>query len=352
MTSETPEFRPISRRTLFAAALGGVAVGVVGNSLFAGAAHAAPKAGRKKLLIGSVDHLGNGLLQLADPSLTGEQTTVAVNGQPNGIAGSPDGLSAYVGTVFGPGLSVVDVDGARVTNEVAVGGFANDVVVSPDGKFVYVATGSSGGGGSRGHVAVVDVATGEVRALIKAGLLPHTLALTPDGKQLFVGDERAKGITIIDTAKNAVSGSFKTEKSPLQLAIDPKGKNLYVASSRELITFDLRGGKSGSTELEGVPCGLAVHPNGTFAVVSLYTGRATDSQLVTVNINSNKVRTKEGNGKANGPLAMSKDGGRAFVLDKKGRKTTSADTSTGKPDSSLTTPNSNTPTCVAFVETA
>ncbi|MFD4641973.1 hypothetical protein ACFWN2_32040 [Lentzea sp. NPDC058436] len=325
---------------------------VVGQSLFAGAAGAAPKAGRKKLLIGSVDPLGNGVVQLADPSLTGEQALVPVNGQPNGIVGSPDGLRAYVGTVFGPGLSVVDVDGARVTGEVPVGGFANAVLVSPDGKTVYVATGSSGAGGSRGHVAVVDAANGEVRALIKAGLLPRTLALTPDGKQLFVGDERAKGVTIIDTAKNAVSGRFETEKSPLFLAIDPKGKNLYVAQSRELATFGLRGGKSGSTALEGVPCGLAVHPNGTFAAVSLYAGRNTDAQLVTVNINSNKVRTKEPNGKANGPLAMSKDGGRTFVLDKKNRKVTSANSDSGKPDSSLSTPNSNTPTCVAFVESA
>ncbi|NKE58218.1 YncE family protein [Lentzea sp. PSKA42] len=345
------EHRSLSRRTLLTAALGSAAAGIVGQSLFAGAAAAAPT-GRKKLVIGSVDHLGNGILQLADPSLTGGQAIVAVNGQPNGIVGSPDGLRAYVATVFGPGLSVVDVDAAKVTGEIAVGGFANDVLVSPDGKVVYVATGSSGAGGSRGHVAVVDAATGEVRTLIKAGLWPRTLALTPDGKQLFVGDERAKGITIIDTAKNDVSGSFQTEKPALQLAIDPKGSSLYVAAQRELVTFNLRGGKTGSTELEGRPCGLAVHPNGTFAVVSLYTGRNTDSQLVTVNVSSNKVRTKESNGKANGPLAMSKDGGRAFVLDKKNRKTTSADTSTGKPDNSLSTPNSNTPTCVAFVETA
>ncbi|MFC3898135.1 hypothetical protein ACFOWZ_42265 [Lentzea rhizosphaerae] len=345
----TTENRGLSRRTLLTAALGGAAVSVVGHSVFAGVASAAP--GSKKLIIGSVDHLGNGIVQLADPSLTGPSTIVAVNGQPNGITGSPDGLRAYVATAFGPGLSVVDVDAAKVTGEIAVGGFANEVVVSPDGKIIYVATGSSGAGGSRGHVAVVDAATGDVRARINAGLWPRSLALTPDGTQLFVGDERAKGITIVDTAKNAVAGSFRTEKQVLELAIDPKGKSLYAASLRELVTYDLRGGKSGTTELEGVPCGLAVHPNGTFAVVSLYAGRNADSQLVTVNIASNKVRTKEPNGKANGPLTMSKDGDRAFVLDKKNRKVTSADTASGKPDNSLSTPNSNTPTCVAFVET-
>ncbi|MFD4676484.1 YncE family protein [Lentzea sp. NPDC058450] len=299
-----------------------------------------------------MDRLGNGVVQLADPSLTGEQSLIPVNGQPNAITGSPDGVLAYVGTVFGPGLSVVDVDGGKVTTEIQVGGFVNEVLVSPDGKTIYVATGTAGGGGSRGHVAVVDAATGQVRTLIKAGLLPRSLALTPDGKQLFVGDERAKGVTIVDTAKNAVSGRFETEKTPLLLAIDPKGKNLYVASSRELATFGLRGGKAGATELEGVPCGLAVHPNGTFAAVSLYAGRNVDAQLVTVNVNSNKVRTKEANGKGNGPLAMSKDGGRTFVLDKKNRKITSANSDSGKPESSLSTPNSNTPTCVAVVETA
>ncbi|MET8758917.1 YncE family protein [Lentzea sp. NPDC004782] len=346
----TSKNRQLSRRTLLTAALSGAVVSVAGHGLFTGVASAAP--GRKTLVIGSVDRWGNGIVQLADPSLTGESTIVAVNSQPNGVVGSPDGLRAYVATAFEPGLTVVDVDAAKVTGEIAVGGFANEVLVSPDGKVVYVATGSSGADGSSGHVAVVDAATGDVRARIKAGPLPRSLALTPDGTQLFVGDERVKGVTIIDTAKNAVAGSFRTEKQVLELAVDPKGKNLYAASLRELVTFDLRGGKVGSTELEGLPCGLAVHPDGTLAVVSLYTGRNTDAQLVTVNIASNKVRTKEPNGKANGPLTMSKDGDRAFVLDEKNRKVTSADTATGKPDKSLSTPNSNTPTCVAFVESA
>ncbi|GLZ30162.1 hypothetical protein Lesp02_23520 [Lentzea sp. NBRC 105346] len=346
----TTEYRPVSRRTLLTAALGGAAAGIAGQSLIAGAAAAEQG---PKLLVGTVDGLGNGLLLLSDPGLTGTPASLAVNGRPNDIAGTPDGLCAYVATQSGPGLSIVDIGARRVTGEIGVGGFANQAVVSPDGKVVYVASGSSGAGGSRGHVAVVDAANGEVKARIQAGLLPSHLAITPDGRRLFVGDERAKGVTVIDTAKQQVSGSFKTEKTPLQLAIDPKGKRLYVTTQRELVTFDLgTGNASGVTALEGRPGGLAVHPNGNFAVVSVHTGRTSPAALVVVNVNSGKVLTRWDNGRAYGPVALNHDGGTAFVLDQENRKATSADIATGKPDNSLPTPNSEKPTCVAFVETA
>ncbi|GLZ35517.1 hypothetical protein Lesp02_77040 [Lentzea sp. NBRC 105346] len=347
----TNEARPLSRRTLLAAALGGAAAGVVGQSLFASPALAA--AGRKTLLIGSVDHFGGGFLQLADPGFTGTPASVALSGQPNGITSTADGRSAYVAQQFGPGLSVVDVAAGKVTAEFEVGGFATAPVLSPDGKLVYVATGSSAAGGSRGHVVVVDAASGEVRARIEAGLLPQRLAITPDGTRLFVADERAKGISVIDTARNEVAGTIKTEQTPLFLAVDDKGSRLFAAAPRELVTYDLRNGNAGGkTDLPGRPGGLALHPGQVLAVVSLYTGNSKPAVLATVNVQANRIVTQSDNARANGPLTLSKDGARTYVIDKENRKTTSADTSTGKPDNALSTPDSYKPTCVAYVETA
>lgn len=346
------EYRPLSRRTLLTAAAGGVAAGLVSTSLLTGTAAAAVP-GRKRLLIGNVDALGNGSIAVADPSLTGAPSTIAVSGQPNSIAGAPDGIRAWVATQFTPGLALVDLDKGKVETEVMVGGFANNTVVSADGKRAYVSVGSSGGGGSRGHVAVVDTATAEVRARIKVGFLPSQLALTPDGKRLYVADATATGVSIIDTAKNEVAGAVKTAKAPLRIAIDAKGTKLYVASFGELTTFDLGTGKqNGTTALTGRPCGLAVGPAGTFAAVSLFTGRTTPSLLALVNTQTNKVRNQSENGRAHGPLVLSRDGGKAFVLDKENRRATASNTTDAKPENALSLPDSSKPTCVAFVETA
>lgn len=345
-------YRPLSRRTLLTAAAGGVAAGFVGNSLFASAASAAQQ-GRKRLLIGNVDRLGNGSIAVADPSLTGTPSSIAVNGQPNSIAGAPDGNKVYVATQFMPGLALLDLDKEVVGGEFTVGGFANNTVVTPDGKRVYVSVGSSGGGGSNGHVAVVDTATGEVVRRIKAGYLPSELALTPDGKRLFVADERMKVVSVIDTAKNEVSGTIKTSKPVTQIAIDRKGSKLYVASFGELTTYDLASGRqNGTTALTGYPGGLVVGPAGTFALVSLYTGQGKAAKLALVNTQNNRVTREVDNGRAHGPMALSKDGGKAFVLDKENRRATAADAASGTPENTLTTPNSNLPTCVAVVEPA
>lgn len=61
---------------------------------------------------------------------------------------------------------------------------------------------------------------------------PCALALTADGKTLYVADETADRVTVINTASDAVEATV-TLRDPRGLALSPDGKCLYVSSGVE-----------------------------------------------------------------------------------------------------------------------
>ena len=81
------------------------------------------------------------------------------------------------------------VKGMRATDITPVG-----MAISPDGKSMWV------GLGRANHVAEVDVATKAVKNQILVGKRAWGLGFTPDGKTLFVANGLSDDMTLIDTA--------------------------------------------------------------------------------------------------------------------------------------------------------
>ena len=82
------------------------------------------------------------------------------------------------------------------------------VAVSPDGKRVYVATG-------RGDsVAVIDGEQLALITLIPVGQRPWGIALTPDGRKLYTANGLSNDVTVIDTGTNKVVGTVKAGDGP------------------------------------------------------------------------------------------------------------------------------------------
>jgi YVTN family beta-propeller protein len=67
------------------------------------------------------------------------------------------------------------------------GAVPNSIAVGPYGRTLYVTL------GGENAIAVVDVASGRVMGRIPTGWLPTSVALTPDGKHLFVCNEKSNG---------------------------------------------------------------------------------------------------------------------------------------------------------------
>jgi len=90
---------------------------------------------------------------------------------PVGMAASSDGTRAYVGLGRANHVAAVDVASRRVLDYVLVGRRAWGLALSRDNARLYVANGLSD------DVSVVDTASSKATATLKAGRVPHSVAI-------------------------------------------------------------------------------------------------------------------------------------------------------------------------------
>ena len=108
---------------------------------------------------------------------------------------------------------------------VPLGGSPGSIVVNKKDTFVYVVTASN-------VISEIDTSTNAVVATWSAGTNAEGLAITPDGKQLYVTNITSPGgVTILDASTGAVLKTIPiTTGEPLFPQISPNGKFAYVPS--------------------------------------------------------------------------------------------------------------------------
>ena len=72
-----------------------------------------------------------------------------------------------------------------------------------------------------GTVSVINTATGALSPPIAVGILPSTVAITPDGKRAYVTNFGNGTVQVITTATGAVSAPVKVGTGPPHVAICP-----------------------------------------------------------------------------------------------------------------------------------
>ena len=84
-----------------------------------------------------------------------------------------------------------------------------------------------------GTLSVIDTSSDMVVAEIKAGDKPRGLAISMDGKTLYVSDQPNNVLVKIDLEQRAASGVVELGESPEGVSISPDGK--WVAAALSLI---------------------------------------------------------------------------------------------------------------------
>ena len=167
---------------------------------------------------------------------------------PAGVVASPDGTRVYVANTGSNTVSVFNTATGQLidtnpnvagTQSISVGSSPSALAISADGKRLYVAnTGSN-------SVSVIDTITNKridanpsIFAVdIAVGSLPSALAISADGKRLYVANTGSNSVSVIDTITNkridANPSIFAVDiavgSSPSALAIS--GNRLYVANT-------------------------------------------------------------------------------------------------------------------------
>jgi DNA-binding beta-propeller fold protein YncE len=239
-------------------------------------------------------------LDFVDPGSGQQLASVAVGHAPHEVSVSPDGRLAAVtnyGTREQPGstLSIVDlaephelrrIDLAPHSRPHGVAWFAPDrVAVTAEG--------------SR-HLLVVEPATGRIASAIETGQdVSHMVAVDTLGARAYVTNIGSGTVTAIDLAAGRKLGDVATGGGSEALALTPDGRELWVAARADghisvVDTHSLT--IVAKLPLPGIPIRIAMTPDGGSALVTC----AGASELVSFDVAARSERARR---KVDVPLA-------------------------------------------------
>lgn len=139
-------------------------------------------------------------------------------------------LAATAATVFVTNeragmLTAIDPRTDKVVGTYRAGTRPRGIALSPDGKRVFLAVSHFRGEATRDPDGVleVDAATGRVVRRHAAGTDPEGIDLSPDGKQFYVSNEDAGTATAVDVASGRAGGTFVTGTEPEGIGASPDG---------------------------------------------------------------------------------------------------------------------------------
>jgi YVTN family beta-propeller protein len=134
-----------------------------------------------------------------------------------------------------------------------------EMALSPDGRLLYVVCQDSD------EVRVVDAQTNKVVGIVPVGRTPRGIALSPDGRQLYVTNAWSDTVSVIDTNSRKVVQTLVTGFEPSGVVLDRSGETLYVANrlSGDISVIDLRAKQETKRLLAGRGASyLALSPDG------------------------------------------------------------------------------------------
>lgn len=171
---------------------------------------------------------------LVDPGTRRVLARVPTGGGPQELVVSPDGRVAYI-TVHGVGegspgrpteVAVLDLEAHEVVDAFPAGTHAGPAGIgrSDLGSRIWVTA------GEEGEVLELDARDGSMLMRWKTGgARSRTLAVTPDGRKVYVTVARSDSVAVIDRLTVA-AGRIPTGAGPEGLDIAPDGNELWVAN--------------------------------------------------------------------------------------------------------------------------
>ncbi|WP_313888625.1 YncE family protein [Mycolicibacterium sp. CBMA 226] len=226
------------------------------------------------------------------------------------MAVTPDGKHVYVANAGDGTVSVIDTATNTAGSPISVGNQPEGVVVSPDGTRLYVTN-------YGGTVSVIDTATNTVIGNPIPVDHPYTVAISPDGTRLYVPSSVAQGntVSVIDTTANAViGGPITVGRVPFGVAVTPDGKHVYVANATDGTVSVI---DTATNKVVGEPISagtgvnfLAVSPDGA----RIYVTSQADNSVSTINTATNTIIGNPISIQHPYTLAVSPDGSRLYVV--------------------------------------
>jgi YVTN family beta-propeller protein len=140
-----------------------------------------------------------------------------------------------------------------------------NLALSQDGKKLYVVA-------EEGNtLLIVDTEDRKVSGKIKVGNRPHSVILDDTEKKAYVSNQWSDNVSVIDLVEMRVTDTIKTGNGPAGLALSSDKQSLYVVNSysSDLSVIDLRSGNERKRLSTGNnPTGIQMSPDGNIFYVT------------------------------------------------------------------------------------
>jgi len=232
-------------------------------------------------------------------------------------------------------IQIVDTNSDRVTATARIGDRPRGLALSPDGKRLYVAVSWWRDGKrprtGKERIAAIDAATLKPVRDYVAGTDPECVAVSPNGQRLYLSNEDAGTASIIDTASGRHRGTLVVGTEPEGVTASPDGKWVYVTAetSNVLTVIDAKKEQvAANIMVDSRPRVVIFTRDGSRAWASAELG----GSVQLVDVKKHRVLKRIRLGKADKPvgLVLSPDEKRLYVATGRGNGVAVIDTQTMK----------------------
>ncbi len=204
---------------------------------------------------------------------------------PHGLALSPDGTHLFVSMAHGnPYGSVIKIrtDDHTQVGSVELGLFPATMAVSPASGLLFVSNFNLHGDHDPSTVSVVDPARMVELGRVQTGVMPHGGRFAPDGLIHYSVSMMDGKLHLIDASEMALlrsialspPGSAIVDAKPTWVSAHPDGKHVYVADNRNGRILEIAtdtGSTVRSFDTPAGPYNLDISPDGTLLAVTYKT---------------------------------------------------------------------------------
>jgi len=221
---------------------------------------------------------------------------------PAAVVADPQGKTLYIAEAAAKQIAVFDTDRTEVVATIPIGAKPTGLALSGNGKLLYVTCADP-----EGTVCIIETDAAKIVKRLPAGCGAQSPVLSPDGKTLYVCNRFDNSVSVISTEQRKEIKSIHALREPVAADITPDGRWLFVGNHlphgpatgdsvacnisvidarRQAFEIDIAL-PNGATGLQGI----AVSPDGTFVFVSHVLARYTvpTTQLERGWINTNAV---------------------------------------------------------------
>ena len=183
----------------------------------------------------------------------------------------------------------------------------------PEGEDTCTPSSALAAGDTPDYVFRINTATFGIDQVIKVGLVPKFVAVTPDDRYVLVTNWCSWTLSIISVALHKVVATLPLPGTPRGIAIDAQSRFAYVAimGGDVLVRVSLADLKEvGQIYVGSNPRTVVLSPNGEFAYVSLNI----PGDVVKVNLRTQRVVALRHTGVLCRSLVISSDGTALYVV--------------------------------------